>query len=89
MFLKDIEKFKTTVEKSMDSFFGFTPEQVKENIQVIERMYGQMYDLEKISFKSIRPDLKEILLRYRTLKYFDSVYDKTMQLYEFLKKGEE
>lgn len=89
MFLKDIEKFKTTVEKTMYSFFGFTPEQVKENVEVIERMYGKMYDLEKISFNSIRPDLKEILLRYRTLKYFDTVYDRTMQLYDFLKKGEE
>lgn len=88
MFLKDIEEFKITVEKSIDSFFGFTPQQMKENILVIEKLYGQMYDLEKISFKSIRPDLKEVLMRYRTLKYFNSVYDKTMELYDFLKKGE-
>ena len=88
MFLKDVEKFKVTVENTMKSFFNFTPEQVKENIKIIEDMYSSKYKLDTIDFKNVDTETREIILRYRTLKYFDSVYNKTMELYDFLKLGE-
>ena len=88
MFLKDIEKFKRTVENSMKSFFNFTPEQVEENIKIIEAMYSDKYKLDTIDFKYVNSETREIILRYRTLKYFDSVYKKTLELYDFLKTGD-
>lgn len=88
MFLKDIEKFKKTVENTMKAFFNYTPEEVEEDIKRIEGIYSKKYDLDVVEFKNVDNATKETLLRYRTLKYFDSVYKKTMELYEFLKSGE-
>ena len=88
MFLKDIEKFKKTVESTMKAFFNYTPEEVEEDIARIEGIYSKKYNLDVVEFKNVDSNTKEVILRYRTLKYFDSVYKKTMELYEFLKSGE-
>ena len=88
MFLKDFDKFKIIVEDTMQTFFEMTPEQVKQNIAVIEKMYSSKYDLDKVDYKNIDPDVRDIILRYRTLKYFDGIYDKVMELHNFLKEGD-
>lgn len=88
MFLKGFEKFKNNVEDTMIQFFNLTPEQIEENIMVIEKMYGKMYDLDKVSFRDVSPENRDILMRYRTLKYFYQIYTKTNELDELLKGSE-
>jgi len=88
MFLKGFEKFKNNVEDTMTQFFNLTPEQIEENIMVIEKMYGKMYDLDKVSFRDVSPENRDIVMRYRTLKYFYQIYTKVNELDELLKGSE-
>lgn len=85
MFIKDFGKFKDNVENTMMEFFNLTPEQIEENIIVIEKMYGKMYDLDKVSFRDVSPENRDIVMRYRTLKYFYQIYIKVNELDELLK----
>ena len=62
MFVKDIEKFKKTVEDTMWSFFKMTPEQIQDNIKVIEAMYSSKYKLDTIEFKHVNPETRDIEL---------------------------
>lgn len=88
MFLKGFEKFKNNVEDTMIQFFNLTPEQIEENIIVIEKMYGKMYDLDKVSFRDVSPENRDVVMRYRTLKYFYQIYTKVNELDELLKGSE-
>ena len=88
MFIKDFGKFKKTVEKTMTEFFNLSPEQIEENIRVIEQMYGRMYDLDKVDFRDVNPDNRDVVMRYRTLKYFYQIYTKVNELDELLKGSE-
>ena len=89
MFLRDCAKFKSTVEETMKSFFNMTPEQVDQNILVIEKMYSNRYDLDKVDIRNVAPEYREIVMRYKTLKYFSNAYKKIIDLYNFLKEGED
>lgn len=89
MFINEIEKFKSTVEDTIKAFFNYTPEEVKDEIKMLEGIYSKKYDLEKVEYINVPPDTRDVLLRYRTLKYFDSVWTKTKELYDFLKIGVE
>lgn len=88
MFLKGFEKFKNNVEETMTQFFNLTPKQIEENIMIIEKMYGKMYDLDKVSFRDVSPENRDIVMRYRTLKYFYQIYTKVNELDELLKGSE-
>ena len=88
MFIKDFGKFKDNVENTMMEFFNLTPEQIEENIVVIEKMYGKMYDLDKVSFRDVSPENRDIVMRYRTLKYFYQIYVKVNELDKLLKGSE-
>ena len=88
MFLKGFEKFKNNVEDTMTQFFNLTPKQVEENIMVIEKMYSKMYDLDKVSFRDVSPENRDVVMRYRTLKYFYQIYTKVNELDELLKGSE-
>ena len=72
----------------MMEFFNLTPEQIEENIVVIEKMYGKMYDLDKVSFRDVSPENRDIVMRYRTLKYFYQIYVKVNELDKLLKGSE-
>lgn len=88
MFLKDFGKFKKNVEDTMTEFFNLTPQQIKENMEVIERMYSRMYDLDKVDFKDVSPENRDIVMRYRTLKYFYRIYVKVNELDDLLRGNE-
>lgn len=88
MFLKDFGKFKKNVEDTMTQFFNLTPSQIEENILVIEKMYGHMYDLDKVNFHDVSPENRDIIMRYRTLKYFYQIYNKVNELDNLLKGSE-
>ena len=88
MFLKDFGKFKKTVEDTMSEFFNLTPEQIKENMTVIEQMYSRMYDLDKVDFKDVSPENRDVVMRYRTLKYFYQIYIKVNELDELLNRSD-
>lgn len=88
MFLKDFDKFKKNVTDAMKSFFEMTPEEIEQNIIIIENTYSKMYDLDKVSFKDVSPENRDIVMRYRTLKYFHQIYTKTNELDELLKGSE-
>lgn len=88
MFLKEIEQFKSTVENTIHLFFNLTPEEMKDEIERIENIYSMKYDLSKVAYIDVPQDTREVLLKYRTMKYFNSVHTKMMELYDFLKEGE-
>lgn len=88
MFIEGFGKFKDSVENTMMEFFNLTPEQIRENIIVIEKMYSKMYDLDKVSFRDVSPENRDIVMRYRTLKYFYQIYTKVNELDELLKGSE-
>ncbi len=89
MFLKEVNKFKQTVEKSMYSFFKMNPEEIENNMRVIEQVYKNRYNLDMINFRDIAPECRDDVLRYRTLKYFFTAWKKITELEIFLNVGEE
>ena len=88
MFLKDFGKFKKNVEDTITQFFDLTPEEIKDNLDVIEKMYGRMYDLDKVDFHDVSPENKDVVMRYRTLKYFYQIYTKVNELDNLLNGSE-
>ena len=47
-----------------------------------------MYDLDKVDFHDVSPENKDIVMRYRTLKYFYQIYTKVNELDNLLNGSE-
>lgn len=80
MFIKDYKKFRKDVEDTIDSFFRLKPEQLKEEIINYHNKYDKYYDLDKISFRDVKPEFKEDIMAYRTMNYFYNVWEKLNEL---------
>ena len=80
MFVKEYTKFKKDVKKTIFAFFKMEPEELEININEFHKQYDKMYDLDKVSFKDVRPDLREMLMLYRTMNYFYNIWIKLNEL---------
>ena len=67
MFVKEFDKFKKDVEKTIYAFFKMKPEELKNYLDDFHNTYDSMYDLNKVSYKDVRPDLKDMLMMYKTM----------------------
>lgn len=74
MFIKEFEKFKKDVRKTIFSFFKMEPEELEEHINEYHKEYDRLYDLDRVSFKDVRPDLKDVVMLYRTMNYFYNIW---------------
>jgi hypothetical protein len=74
VFVKEFEKFKKDVRKTIFGFFKMEPEELEERIDDCHRQYDRFYDLDKVSFKDVRPDLKDSVMLYRTMSYFYRIW---------------
>ena len=80
MFVKEYAKFKKDVKKTIFAFFKMEPEELEFHINEFHKQYDRLYDLDKVSFKDVRPDLKQMLMLYRTMNYFYSIWTKLNEL---------
>lgn len=80
MFVKEYIKFKKDVKKTIFAFFKMEPEELEIHIDEFHKQYDKMYDLDKVSFKDVRPDLREMLMLYRTMNYFYNIWVKLNEL---------
>jgi len=87
MFQKECDKFRDNVVKTMWSFFKMKPEEIKDSIDKIFKEYGDMYNLDTVDYRYVRPELKEVVMRYRTMKYFYDIYVKLDELKIYLDEG--
>lgn len=74
MFVKEFEKFKKDVRKTIFSFFKMEPEELEKRINECHKEYDRLYDLDRVSFKDVRPDLKDVVMLYRTMNYFNNIW---------------
>lgn len=88
MFNNEMKSFKRKVEDEMKSFFGLTPNEVKDEIIRMKNEYGKFCDMDKTTFSEVfSPEYKDILMRYKTLSYFNGIYERLLELEEFFKEG--
>ena len=88
MFIEEVENFKKKVEGEMKAFFGFAPKQVSDEIVSMRNEYMEFCDLDGDSLcDNLSPEYKEILMRYKTLLYFDTIYGELLDLEDYLKNG--
>ena len=40
----------------------------------LHKEYDHLYDLDRVSFKDVRPDLKDAVMLYRTMNYFYNIW---------------
>ena len=80
MFVKEFEKFKKDVRKTINSFFRMNPEDLEPFLNDLHKKYDRMYDLDKVSYKDVRPELKETVMLYRTMNYFWNIWVKLNEL---------
>ena len=85
MFVKDFKKFKSTIEKNISDMFHCTPDEAYEMECELARKFFGKYDLSVIQFNHINPDDRTDLMKYKTLHYFNTIYDKALDLEEALK----
>lgn len=74
MFVKEFEKFKKDVRKTIFGFFKMEPEELEEHINECHKEYDRLYDLDRVSFRDVRPDLKDVIMLYRTMNYFNNIW---------------
>ena len=84
MFVKEYEKFKKNVEDTMWSFFKMTPDQIKQSLDELHKTYDMLYDLDVVSYKNVRPGLRNMLMVYKTMNYFYSIYEKLLELEDYI-----
>ena len=84
MFIKEYEKFKKNVEDTMWSFFKMTPEQIQQALNELHKTYDELYDLDEVSYKNVRPDLRNMVMVYKTMNYFYSIYEKLLELEDYI-----
>ena len=88
MFNNEMKSFKRKVEDEMKLFFGLTPKEVKNEITRMKNEYGKFCDMDKTTFREVfSPEYKDILMRYKTLSYFNGIYERLLELEEFFKEG--
>ena len=88
MFNNEMKSFKRKVEDEMKLFFGLTPNEVKDEITRMKNEYGKFCDMDKTTFHEVfSPEYKDILMRYKTLSYFNGIYERLLELEEFFKEG--
>ena len=80
MFVKEYEKFKKNVKKTIYEFFKMEPEELENHLNEFHRLYDKMYNLDKVSYNDVRSDLKEMLMLYRTMNYFYNIWIKLDEL---------
>ena len=85
MFVKDFKKLKSTIEKNISDMFHCDPDEAFGMEYELARKFSGKYDLSVIQFNHINPDDKEDLMKYKTLHYFNIIYEKTLDLEEALK----
>ena len=74
MFVKEFEKFRKDVKKTIFAFFKMEPEELENHINEFHRQYDRLYDLDKVSFHDVRPDLKDTVMLYRSMNYFYRIW---------------
>ena len=84
MFIKEYEKFKKNVEDTMWSFFKMTPEQIQQALNELHKTYDKLYNLDEVSYKNVRPDLRNMVMVYKTMNYFYSIYEKLLELEDYI-----
>lgn len=88
MFTKELNEFKKKVENEMIRFFGYTPNQVMDEIIKMKETYMEFCDLDGDSlYGNLSPEYKEILVKYKTLLYFNEIYGSLLELEDFVTKG--
>ncbi len=74
MFVKEFEKFKKDVRKTIFGFFKMEPDELEEHIKEFHKQLDRFYDLDKVCFRDVRPDLKDSVMLYRTMNYFYKIW---------------
>lgn len=80
MFVKEFDKFRKDVKKTIFAFFKMEPEELKSHISEFHKQYDKLYDLDKVSFHDVRPDLKDIVMLYRSMNYFWNIWNDLNKL---------
>ena len=74
MFVKEFDKFRKDVKKTISTFFKMEPEELEVHISEFHKRYDRLYDLDKVSFHDVRPDLKDSVMLYRSMNYFWNIW---------------
>ena len=80
MFVKEFDKFRKDVNKTIFAFFKMEPEELEIHINEFHKQYDKLYDLDKVSFHDVRPDLKDIIMLYRSMNYFWNIWNDLNKL---------
>ena len=84
MFDNELKEFKKKVEDEMMSFFNLTPDGVSDEIQSMKIEYGKFLDLDNDTYRDVFVrEYKDILMKYKTLVYFDGVYQRLLGIQKF------
>lgn len=84
MFKNELNGFKKKVEDEIKSFFNMTPEMVSDEIISMKEEYGKFLDLDKDAYKDVFiKEHKDILMKYKTLVYFDGIYKRLLDIEKF------
>ena len=84
MFVKEYDKFRKDVEKTIYAFFKLKPEELEPYLDTFHKKYDRMYDLNKVSYKDIAPELREELMLYKTMNYFYNIWIKLNELEPYI-----
>lgn len=84
MFKNELNSFKKKVEDEIKLFFNMTPERVSDEIVSMKEEYGKFLDLDKDTYRDVFiKEHKDILMKYKTLVYFDGIYKRLLDIEKF------
>lgn len=87
MFKKELCAFKNKVVEEMDLFFKMTPEQVSNELNEMKNKYDAFCHFDSCDLKELSNEYKDIVVKYKTLLYFNGIYERLVDLENFFNEG--
>lgn len=88
MFINKFTKFKKEIEKTIYSFFNINAKELNVYLESYKNTFKDIYDLDNVLIQNVRNEMKNDIMRYKTMKYFCDIYTKLIELEDVICEGE-
>ena len=87
MFLDSIDKLYNNVQKATKDFLNIDCDELQNSITVMRNFYCNEFNIDTEDYDSVPDVYKEVYVKYSTLKYFNNIYQKLMELRQEANRG--
>ena len=87
MFLDSIDKLYNNVQKATKQFLSIDCNELQNSITAMRNFYINEFDIDTDDYNKVPDAYKEVYVKYKTLKYFNNIYNKLVELRQEANNG--